>query len=348
MGFELLKTERPDLWDRFTRREEYENPIRDMYGRFPYWASQERDIFRPSVSEYLYEQGLVNPEYPDGCEFAVCVTHDIDIIYSSPFTKILNGLMESWQGNRKGAFDHFFSATDRKNPFFNFDRILKLEEEYGLTSTWFFQALVSGETEYSYDLADVVDECGAILDSGGEIGLHGGFGASMDYDRLVLEKSRLERVLGEKVIGYRGHFLKFSIPDTWENLSRAGFLYDSTLGYADCVGFRSGMCHPYHPVSLNTQRRINIVEFSLHVMDMTLFKHYMRFDMEKAWFLVQNIIDAVHDCRGVVVVNWHNTSYLDGKFEVQLLERMLKKASEKRAWMGCLSKLLMGNQNARD
>lgn len=118
----------PDLWDRFTRREEYENPIRDMYGRFPYWASQDRDIFRPSVSEYLYEQGLIKPEYPDGCEFALCVTHDIDVVYSSPYMKILNGLLSARQGDRKRAVREIGSACNRKSPFYNFKEILALEE----------------------------------------------------------------------------------------------------------------------------------------------------------------------------------------------------------------------------
>ena len=93
-----LRQDRPDLWDRFTRREEYEVPIRDMHGRFPYWASRDRDIFRPSVSGFLYEHGLIKPEHPDGCEFALCVTHDIDAVYSSPYMKILNGfdVCQAW------------------------------------------------------------------------------------------------------------------------------------------------------------------------------------------------------------------------------------------------------------
>ncbi len=98
-----LRQDRPDLWDRFTRREEYEVSIRDMHGRFPYWASRERDIFRPTVSEYLYEQGLIEPEYPDGCEFAVWVTHDIDNVYESPYAKVIGGFHALKQGDKKIA-----------------------------------------------------------------------------------------------------------------------------------------------------------------------------------------------------------------------------------------------------
>lgn len=319
-----LRLTRPDLWDRFTRREEYENPIRDMHGRFPYWASQDRDIFRPSVSEYLYEQGLIKPEYPDGCKFALCVTHDIDVIYSSPYMKILNGLLSARQGDRKRTVREIGSACNRKSPFYNFKEILSLEEKYGVKSTWFFEALEPGEPEFRYRLSDVDSVLGDILDAGGEIGLHGGFDAPFNLDRLLIEKTRLEKVLGEKVTGYRSHYLKFQVPKTWELLEQAGFSYDSTLGYTDCMGFRSGMCHPYKPVNLNTGKEIDIIEFPLHVMDMSLFDRYMRLDFDGAWERVKDMINLIHDYGGVFVVNWHNTGLLEGSIERKMFEMFLK------------------------
>lgn len=333
MGFEVLKRERPDLWNRFTRREEYENPIRDMYGRFPYWASKERDIFKPTVSEYLYENGLIRPEYPDGCEFAVWVTHDIDIIYGSPYTKILNGLIALKKGDTKTAKDEFLSLQKRKSPFFNFDEILSLEEKYGVKSTWFFQALNPGEPEFRYQINDVDSVLADIIESEGEIGLHGGFEAPFNLDKLLLEKRRLEKVLGEKVFGYRSHYLKFQIPDTWENLVKAGFSYDSTLGYADCAGFRSGMCHPYRPINLNTGKEINIVEYSVHVMDISLFNHYLRLNFDMCWKLIKQIIESVHRCHGILVINWHNTSYLKDSIEKKLFKNILKDCQKNNAWM---------------
>jgi hypothetical protein len=38
----------------------------------------------------------------------------------------------------------------------------------------------------------------------------------------------LESVLEKEVVGFRNHFLRFRIPDTWELLSKAGFKYDTT------------------------------------------------------------------------------------------------------------------------
>ena len=54
----------------------------------------------------------------------------------------------------------------------------------------------------SFDrLSDVEGVFGDILDAGCEIGLHGGFDAPFNLDRLLIEKRRLEKVLGEKAGG---------------------------------------------------------------------------------------------------------------------------------------------------
>ena len=72
----------PEIWDLFTREEEYHSSIRDKFNRFPYYASKNRDIFEPKASKFLIENGY-HVEYPDGRPFAVCLTHDIDDVYTS-------------------------------------------------------------------------------------------------------------------------------------------------------------------------------------------------------------------------------------------------------------------------
>jgi len=84
---------------------------------------------------------------------------------------------------------------------------------------------------------------------------------------------KLEKVLGKKIVGYRNHYLKFKVPETWGLPKEAGFKYDTTLGYADCVGFRNGMCHPFKPFDLNINSYINILEIPLIIMDRTLFDY---------------------------------------------------------------------------
>ena len=80
-----------EFWDLFARKEEYNNPLRDQYGRFPYYASKNRDIFEPKASQYLIENGY-SVEYPNNAPFAVYLSHDIDAIYASSFSKGISAL----------------------------------------------------------------------------------------------------------------------------------------------------------------------------------------------------------------------------------------------------------------
>ena len=97
------------------------------------------------------------------------------------------------------------------------------------------------------------------------------------------------------------------MPTTWELLRTAGFKYDTTFGYADCVGFRNGMCHPFQPFNLNTDQYIDIWEIPLTIMDKTLLS-YMELDMATSWEITKRLIDTTEELGGVITVLWHNTS----------------------------------------
>jgi hypothetical protein len=178
---------------------------------------------------------------------------------------------------------------------------------------------------------DLVGEFEFLLEKGAEIGLHGGHNAFNSIDQLINEKKRLERTLGKKVQGYRNHFLRFIIPDTWENLRGAGFLHDSTLGYPDCAGFRNGMCHPFRPYNLNKKRVIDIIEIPLIIMDWTLFG-CMNLDVDTAWNLTKDLINKTEKNHGVITFLWHN-DWFTSKIHAKFYERILDFCAKKNAWM---------------
>ena len=320
----------PEIWDLFTRKEEYQNPLRDQYDRFPFYASKNRDIFEPKASQYLVEHGY-QVEYPNDAPFAVCLTHDIDAIYQSIASKGLNAYRLFKLGNSQGALKKISQMRSRKLPLVNFSSIMDLEEKYGAKSTFFFMAENPGDQDYSYDIDTIEAEIGEITGRGWEIGLHGGHTVYLNPNEMREKRERLEKVTGKPVIGYRNHFLRFRVPETWEFLSQAGFKYDATLGYADCAGFRNGMCHPFRPFNLNAGREIDIVEIPLVVMDGTLDQTYMRFDSKGTWEFVEMLIDRVAAWHGVFTLLWHNT-YMEGE-NLELYAKILAYCKEKKAWM---------------
>ncbi|AKB76715.1 hypothetical protein MSHOH_0232 [Methanosarcina horonobensis HB-1 = JCM 15518] len=320
-----------DLWELFTKKEEYNAALLDKYGRFPYYLSRQRNVFEPEVSEFLLKNGL-NPEYPEGKKFAVCLTHDIDFVYIDT----LNTAARTVKALKRGQFAEAsmlpFSRINKTwNPLWNFRRIMDLEEKYGAKSTFYFLTLDPGNEDFTFSIEELEGELGYILEEGWEVGLHGGHEAYNNLIEIKKKKQKLEKVLGEKVMGYRNHYLRFKTPETWELLADAGFSYDSTFGYHDCAGFRNGMCHPFKPYNLKTGKEINILELPLTIMDTTLFQSQMRLDFEHAWALTEMLILTVERCRGVLTVLWHNT-YMQGEYLV-FYKKLLQHCSEKGAWM---------------
>ena len=327
----IIKTlqEDDEIWDLFTRRVEYNSQIHDQHERRPYWASGYKNIFEPAVSRYLIEHGY-HIEYPDGKPFAVCLTHDIDSVYKPKLLKGYHALRHLCGSRISDCLHSLSEIRSKKIPWWNFLDIMAIEKKYDAKSSFYFMVQDPGDLEFGYNIEDCETVIGEISDGGWEVGLHGGFCTYNDPVEIREKKKRLEKVLNKKVVGYRNHYLRFQVPDTWEYLRSAMFRYDATFGYSDCIGFRNGMCHPFKPYNINTHREIDILELPLTIMDCTL-DLYMKLDLDRAWEMTKRLIDTVAECRGVITLLWHN-NYLIGDNR-DLYEKILKYCAEKDAWM---------------
>ncbi len=317
------------LWGLFTKKEEYGPLLLDQYKRFPYYLSKHRNILEPEVSDFLIRSRL-KVTYPEGRKFAICLTHDIDAVHLSNLAIVYEAVQALQKLQVTKSFKILLSKV-KKNPnaVLNIRKFMDLEAKYGAKSSFYFLALDKKNRDFNYRIDELNEELRNIIDNGWEVGLHGGHEAYNNLNQVKKEKERLENVIGKKVIGYRNHFLRFKVPTTWELLKEAGFGYDTTFGYADCVGFRNGMCHPFKPFNLNTNEYIDILEIPLTIMDGTLFD-YMKLDMKQAWEITKRIIDTVEKHNGVMTILWHS-SMDDEKLE--FYERLLKYCYDKNAWM---------------
>jgi peptidoglycan/xylan/chitin deacetylase (PgdA/CDA1 family) len=327
--YEGLK-QKNELWDLFTKKEEYDFFVSDRHERFRYYLSQHRNVFEPQVSKFFIENGY-RVSYPENKKFAVCLTHDIDVLNLPKLTTLFDSYKSLLKGNISKSLKQLRSLINKKyNPWWNIKEIIKLEEKYDAKSSFYFLTLDKNEIDFNYAIDELEPELTDIIDKGCEVGLHGGFGEYNNEENIKEKKKRMEKILNKKVVGYRNHYLKFKIPDTWEILNKVGFQYDTTFGYADCVGFRNGMCHPFKPFNLMTEKEIDILEIPLIIMDCTLFE-YMHLEMGEAWETIKLLIDTVEKYNGVITILWHNTYMVDQKYI--LYEKILSYCTKQNAWL---------------
>jgi hypothetical protein len=135
--FSVLKQD-PELWDIFTRKEEYDPILLDSNQRFRYSYSKHQNSMEPMVSNYLYEHGY-KVKYPGNKEFALCLTHDIDNFNYTGFD-FLVFLGKQLRKLKVANSTKFLMGkiNPKSSPFWNFSEIMELESKYGGKSTFYF------------------------------------------------------------------------------------------------------------------------------------------------------------------------------------------------------------------
>lgn len=285
----------------------------------------------------------MNALWPDGHPFAVALSHDVDRVAKRwQFAYYLARAIARRQPRQLWRQIQSLGALLRgDDPYWNFERIMTLEDELGVRSTFFFlnergaaslfrprSLMLFGGRHSLHDvrIQQVIHE----LHSGGwEVALHGSYDSYRDPSLLRREKEQLEAILGEPVNGIRQHYLNLDIPDTWHRQASVGFVYDSTLGFSDQVEFRWGMPHPFYPKDPLTGEEIPLLQIPLGIMDVPLMQ--MRDPWEAAWPL----IDLVEEEQGVLTLNWHQRVFNPWGFQEhqEMYVRIVRECQKREAWV---------------
>ena len=126
----------------------------------------------------------------------------------------------------------------------------------------------------NYDLAKLSAELKSLRERGWGIGPRETSGRTTP--RGWQRKSRGFRARpGVRPEGPGGNTSQFEFGTTWEIMERAGFVYDTTVGNRDKLGFRLGLCTPFHPPDRDW-RPMKVLELPLVVMDTTLWGYLGR------------------------------------------------------------------------
>jgi peptidoglycan/xylan/chitin deacetylase (PgdA/CDA1 family) len=313
-----------------TRYEEVVNndpTILDAHERFPATASiayKENFLHWPVVNEYfellwncikeLVPHLEKKPLWGDK-DFALCLTHDVDRVQKYKLkseVRAFGGLILKQHSLKKAAdrlIDNILVVLQKRNdPFDTFDTILRVEQGYGATSTFFFMTEPDFNGGYRLDDPKVKKALNKVSDAGAEIGLHAGYYSYNNSKITSRQKENLTKNLNHGDFGCRQHFLRWKTPDTWSTQEKCGLSYDATLCFADHEGFRAGICHPFQPYDIRENRIINLWEIPLTIMDSSLFK-YRKLTPNEGLAAIESYMNTVKKYQGILVLLWHNSFF---------------------------------------
>lgn len=313
-------------------REEEREPFQaDTHGRFPAAASvafKAGVLERPIVDEYgtALERvlGMLLPGWrPEPRELSAKITHDIDLtgLPQSPRTILGHALKRKMPGSF--ARDLLSLAGAKTAYLHGAYKAARLARAHGLTSAFYWQTAPHSRFDAGYDIREARTRLTIedLHDAGCETGLHPGYFTFGDPARLERELAALRKVTGP-VAGGRQHFLRWA-PTTWQHWEAAGFAYDSSVGFADAIGFRAGTCVPYHPWIFEEDRESNLLEIPLIVMDSTPIQ-YMHLPATEAYDRICALIRRCAVAGGVFTLLWHNVSVIEQPYAA-LYEAILQR-----------------------
>ena len=306
------------------------NSEKDMHGRFQGVNSisfQQGIHMRPIVNEYagflrkLFTNARM--DVPQKHQFRKILTVDVDTPFywsHRPFRKLIGSLFNRQPGSpsfwEKWKSYRAFRKNFLTDPYFTFDQLMKDGKEAGAEMIFYFISGGANKLDGNYQVNDpkIVSLIDKISSNGHKIGLHGSYDSYQDEVMLNQERLTLEKVTGQQVVYTRQHYLRFSIEHTISELQKAKLKIDSTIGYADIPGFRSGICHPYPLFHLPGRKMLDLVEMPLLVMDATL-RHYQSLSAKKAIEVIGQLAHQVRKHEGTFVFLWHNSSFEFGGYE---------------------------------
>jgi hypothetical protein len=295
-------------------------------------------------------QLLEIPPAPAGHPFIVCLTHDIDFVgirrhfldhsmwgflYRATIGAVhsfikgrqpISKVLASLRAAVSLPFVYMGWAADFWMPFEWYLRV-----EQGHPATYFLipfkrrpgdKVGVPGASRRAtaYDVDDISDWMVTLKERGCELGVHG-IDAWHNIERGRDELGRLAAHRADAMVGIRMHWL-LRDTETPLVLERAGYAYDSTVGYNDAVGYRAGTGQVFRPIGCE-----RLLELPLHIQDGALF-YAGRLNLSEleAEHRCDTIIQTAAAAGGVLTLLWHDRSHgperFWGDFYVRLVRRL--------------------------
>jgi hypothetical protein len=330
-----------------SRYEEILKPVcRDRYGRF---LAKDSLVFqqgygnRPLVDEYgallrkwLRELGVKVP--PEKFFFSkVYLTHDVDVPFRfERFSVVCKQYIKNMLHYNYCKSPLKKYIDERYDDFYTFPVIIAYDRDckeklphIPVESIYFLISVGSifNRSYYNFGsrkiarLTKTFDESGAIL------GFHVSHEAGIDPQKIPDEMTRFTKNLKSYSGFSRHHYLRWREPEDVVYMEQAGITDDFTMSYADAVGFRVGTCRPYRFINPRTKALSNIVIHPLTIMECTL-DGYMHLDYEHAFETCKDIVKRVYECRGELVLLWHNAAFLGSNYQKTLYKHILDYIAE--------------------
>ena len=265
--------------------------------------------------------------WPGGEQFGAALSHDVDLTRGVSFKRrLINNtysLFKKASGAAEVASQLKTDMDEQDAQVWSFPKLSALYQKYNIHATFFFLArMIEGiNIRYNIRSGKFKQLLSTLVKEGHEVGLHSSLNAFNRPSRYNQEKQKLTATVKQDVIGLRQHYLRGKFPRLWRIAAKAGFVYDSSLGYNYQAGYRAGTTHPFFAFDYDHDECYDLIEFSL-----VFFEHNLPAKSGQMEF-ISELMSQAGKYNGLFVALLHPSNYLsEPNFEVwnELVARLAK------------------------
>jgi hypothetical protein len=323
-----------------SRYEEYLSFVPDKHGRFNADASlafQNDFLQYPVVNIWInHFKNFLLTKYPTlqfrHSSFKAIVTYDIDIAYAFKGRSFVRFAGATGRDFFMLKFKNIFNRINSlKDPWDTYSYLQDIIVKHELPSIFFF--LLGDYSRYDknikYDhplMQQLVKKISAFSD----IGIHPSYKSSVITKKISIEKCRLQKLANKPITKSRQHYLRFILPDTYNQLLQAGITEDYSMGFTEKPGFRAGTCTPFYFYDLKNEMATDLKVFPVIFMEGT-FIYYQKIKPKESLEIIFSLISEVAKIDGTFISIWHNDTVSDdGMYKgwKWVHDEMIKKISE--------------------
>jgi hypothetical protein len=323
-----------------SRYEEYLPHVRDKHERFnpeQSIAFKNKFLEKPLVDLWAMKlKETLLERFPDFVfpkrNFEYISTLDIDNAYAykhKSFVRTAGGFMNDFfRLHLRSFWDRLLVLMRvRKDPYNVFDTILALSKAHKIRTIIFF--LIADYTTFDTNVSTSKNTFRLLIKHISDyvkVGLHPSYYTMSDAAMLKKEKLRLEGITNIQTKRSRQHFLRFSLPETYQNLIDLEIEEDYSMGYASHVGFRASTCTPFYFYDLDFEIQTPLKIFPFALMDTSL-NDYMKLTPKQSLGRIRDLYKEVKKVDGTFITLFHNESisgYMRWKGWQRVYQTMLK------------------------
>jgi hypothetical protein len=309
-----------------SRYEEYLPHEKDEYGRYSHKQSlayREGFLHLPLVNIWLEDfKSALREKFKDihfhRKNFKFIPTYDIDIAWKykhKGWWKNVGGCLSSalrgeWSDltERIGVL-----RNNQKDPFEAYEWLDALHL-YCRMKPYYFFLLAEKPKGYDKNVSPSNKQLQQLIAyhaARDKVGIHPSWQSGDDRKLLKEEIGWLEFITGQQPKYSRQHYLRFELPDSFQELIGSGIEKDFSMGYGTTNGFRASVASSFKWFNLHTNQTTALTVFPFCFMDANAF-YEQKLSAQQAFAELMQYYHIVKKVNGMMITIWHN-NFLGGE-----------------------------------